>query len=206
MKMLQAAGEEEMVALFLRSEWGSSRFGADLRRIVADAGQPAELVTQPNLEPGADNAARRDILGRLRGFGRDEDLFEGFPPAAEVQWEWADLELGEVLAIRYLRYSYWDEISNGTRLPTSAAEFVQQGGKVFGTMTTSHFLDAANQVKPGWPDWPPIIAVRATEAEPLVALEGHSRLTIMAIAAETIPSPSRTLIGTSPAMRHWSGY
>jgi hypothetical protein len=206
MRMIKAASEAEMIALFLLTEWKSSRFGSALHQIVHESDQPSELVTRPNLDSGADNAARRDVLGRFRGFGRDEDLFEGFPQADEVQWEWAELDPGEVLAIRYVRYSYWDEISGGTRLPPAAAEFVRRGGKVFGHMTTAHFLDAANQVRVRWPDWPPIIAVRGAPADRLVVLEGRARLTIMAIAAGAIPGVSRVLIGTSPSMRTWSGY
>ncbi|WP_152365726.1 hypothetical protein [Microlunatus speluncae] len=206
MRMIKTANEAEMIALFLLTEWESSRFGSALREVIHEMDQPSELVTRPDLASGADNAARRDVLARFRGFGRDEDLFAGFPQSDEVQWEWAELDPGEVLAIRYIRYSYWDEISGGTRLPPAAAQFVRRGDKVFGHMTTAHFLDAADQVKVSWPDWPPIIAVRATPADRPVVLEGHARLTIMAIAAEAIPDVSSVLIGTSPAMPTWSGY
>lgn len=111
----------------------------------------------------------------------------------------------ELLNILYIDYSYWTALTNGTRRPTDAVDFIRQGGLVFDHMPTNNFLDLAAQFRNGT-TWPPIICVRADTSSHLVVLEGHARLTAMALAADHLPQETPVLLSTSPTVTNWPCY
>ncbi|MEI8406165.1 MULTISPECIES: hypothetical protein [unclassified Kribbella] len=192
-----------MIAGFLAGELDSERFGPELARVLTRHGHPATLLTEPNLSGASENEARRRILGDFRGYGQDRELFEGFP--SDVRWQHVLLSPSELLGVRYIDYSYWNALSGGTRRPTNAVPFILGGGLVFGHMPTDQFLAAAEAFRNGL-RWQPIICVRASEGQPLVVLEGHLRLTAMALAAESLPPETSVLLGTSQAISDWPCY
>src|SRR5690349_48904 len=61
-----------------------------------------------------------DVDERKRQWRERDGLFEGFPD--DVAWERVVLMRDEVLAILYINWDWWLTVSNGTRLPTVAAE------------------------------------------------------------------------------------
>jgi hypothetical protein len=203
MRIAGDGSEDEMVASFLVGELSSERFGPDLARTLTRHRHSTTLLTEPNLSEAAENQARRRILGDFRGYGQDRKLFEGFP--SDVRWQHVLLSPSELLGVRYIDYSYWVALSGGTRRPTDAVPFILRGGLVFGHMPTNQFLAAAETFRNGI-RWEPIICVRTGEERPLVVLEGHARLTAMALAAESLPSETPVLLGTSPAISTWSCY
>jgi hypothetical protein len=107
--------------------------------------------------------------------------------------------------VLYIDYSYWTALTNGTRRPTDAAQFIRSGGLVFDRMPTGHFLAVADSVRKG-ATWEPIICVRAGDDHPIVVLEGHARLTAMALASDCLPDEVPVLLGTSPAISDWPCY
>lgn len=109
------------------------------------------------------------------------------------------------LSVRYIDYSYWTALTTGTRRPTDAARFIRRGGLVFGRMPTGHFLAAAESLQEGV-TWEPIICVRSGADCPLVVLEGHARLTAMALASECLSDQVPVLLGTSAAISDWPCY
>jgi hypothetical protein len=82
MRQLRPSNEAEMVALFLRTELGAARFQADFRALLARAGLPERIITDPDLDNAAENQARRQLLTQQRAYGTDTGLFEGFP----IRW------------------------------------------------------------------------------------------------------------------------
>src|SRR5688500_18850247 len=98
MRVIGKCSEDEMVAVFLRGELLSNRFGETVRAALAQAGVGEDIVMNADLDDARENALRREILGTARGFGRREGVFGGFPD--EVRWERAMLAPDEVLAIR----------------------------------------------------------------------------------------------------------
>ena len=58
--------------------------------------------------------------------GRFQSLFDGLP-YGDVGWSRVALRRDEVLAIRYIDYDYWVELSGGTRLPADAAQRIRAG-------------------------------------------------------------------------------
>jgi hypothetical protein len=186
-----------MVACFLHGELSSERFGEAIRAGLAAGGLPEALLTHPDLGDDEANAARRALLAATRGYGENRDLFEGFPAA--VTWTRAVLTAGQMAAVRYVDYSYWLELSGGSRRPADAATRIRAGIQAFGVpnepfVTAARALTAVGQ-------FPPLILVGERPGE-LVCLEGHLRLTAYALAG--FPADVECLVGTAPAMGRWA--
>lgn len=185
-----------MIASFLLGELTSDRFGAGIRAALDAAGQAAALVTAPDLGDAAQNRARRALLAATRGYGQDRDVFENFP--ARVRWVRAMLTPGELARVRYIDYSYWNELSGGSRLASDAARQIRHGVRVFGVPNT-RFVRAARALQRGAQFPPLILAGRRHDC--LICLEGHLRLTAYALAG--FPTEIECLVGTSPTMDRW---
>ncbi|MEV0291026.1 hypothetical protein AB0H36_43440 [Kribbella sp. NPDC050820] len=203
MRIVGVSSEEEMVASFLLGELGSERFGPNLVQVLEELGQPATLLTEADLGDAEGNELRRHVLGDFRGYRQDRELFTGFPDG--VSWQRVALSQGELLDVRYIDYSYWTALTEGSRRPTDAVRFIRGGGTVFGSMPTGHFLALADSFRQGV-TWQPIICVRADGNHPIVVLEGHARLTAMALASECLPDEVQVLLGSSAAMSEWLCY
>jgi len=196
-RIIGDSGEDEMVACFLLGELTSRRFGAGIRRALAAVGESEHLLTDADLDDAVANRARRDLLGATRGYGENRDVFEDFP--ARVRWIRAVLAPDELARVRYIEYSYWNELSGGSRLPGDAAKRIQAGVRVFG-VSNRRFVAAARAVRRGEPFSPLILAGRRRDT--LVCLEGHLRLTAYALAG--FPVEVQCLVGTARAMDRWA--
>lgn len=135
---------------------------------------------------------REEALAGTRGW-RMGGLFDGFPD--DIAWFRAALTRDEVLAIRYINWDWWLRISDGTRLPTVAAERIRAAG------------DAA---------WHEPIAARLRDGTahdlivvgsgPRVLVEGHTRLTAYAVWPECLPPELEVFLGDSPRIEEWSEF
>jgi hypothetical protein len=197
MRVLAESSEEEMVASFLRGELSSDRFGPAIRDQLTAMGEPEELLTRPDLADPRGNEARAHVLAATRGYAEDRELFEFFP--ASVQWVRALLAPDELARVRYIEYSYWNEISGGTRLPIDAAQRIKAGIEAFG-VPHDRLLAAASAVAQGG-RFPPLILAGVQLGE-LVCLEGNVRLTGYALAG--FPVEVECLVGTAPALGYWA--
>ena len=187
-----------MIACFLSGELTSTRFGPAIRSALRARGWPEALVTHPDLADARANAARRALLAETRGYGQNRELFDGTFPAS-VTWTRAVLAPAELAAVRYMDYSYWIELSGGTRLPADAAKRIKAGHRAYGIPNDgaiSAGLAAAQRVP-----FPPLILVGVTHSN-LVCLEGHLRLTGYALAG--FPVSVECLLGTAPDMARWA--
>jgi hypothetical protein len=196
-QILAASSDEEMIATFLRGELSSERFSGAIRTCLASFGQPEQLLTCPDLSAAAANAARRRVLAATRGYGEDQSLFIDFP--AQVRWIRAVLGADEMARVRYMDYSYWYEISGGTRLPADAAARIQAGIQAW-DVPNDRFTRASRALA-GGEQFLPLILVGENQHE-LVCLEGHLRLTAYALAG--FPVDVECLIGTAPTMGRWT--
>ncbi len=153
-------------------------------------------MSDPDLSDDRANRARADLLATTRGYGEDRELFEHFP--AGVAWAWMCLTRGELERVRYIEYSYWNEISGGSRLAADAAERINAGVEVWG-VPNGRFHSAARALLAGERLGPPILA--GPDRHALVCLEGHLRLTAHALAG--FPLDLECLVGVSPALKRW---
>ena len=198
MRVIAESSEDEMVACFLLGELTSHRFGAGVHAALRAAGRSERLLTEADLTDGDANRARRELLGTTRGYGRNRDVFdEDFPTG--VRWIRAVLAPDELARVRYIDYSYWNELSGGSRLPIDAVPRIREGVRVF-DVSNQRFLDAARAVARG-ELFPPLILV-GSRRDALVCLEGHLRLTGHALAG--FPVEVECLVGTAPSMDRWS--
>lgn len=196
MRILGAISEDEMVACFLRGELTSRRFGADIRSQLVALGQPDRLLAHPDLADVDANAARRAVLAATRGYGENRELFHDFP--ADVSWVSAVLSADELARVRYMDYSYWAELSGGSRLPADAARRIRAGLRAF-DVPNDRFETAARAIAAG-ERFSPLILV-GEGLDELVCLEGHLRLTGHALAG--FPIDVECLVGTAPTMGRW---
>lgn len=193
MRILRAAGEDEVVTTFLRGELTSERFGKRLRALLAEDRRDETVLD----DPGA-AAYRRDLLGRHRGYGRDKGLFGGFPTA--VSWQLAMFGREELLGIRYINWDWWLEVSDGSRSPVAAAERIRRG-LVPGVDAATHEPWAREAAAA-----PPLIVATTPAREQFVVVEGHARLTAYALYPEHLPAELPVFLGESEAFVHWGEY
>jgi hypothetical protein len=117
-----------------------------------------------------------------------------------VRWERAALTPDEVLAVRYIQYDYWVELSGGTRLPLDAAARIRAGVDVFRVSSAAFVVIADALDERLFPE----LIVLGGEGDRLVVLEGHVRLTALALRLELLPQELEVLLGTSPRISEWA--
>ena len=183
-----------MVATFLLGELDSERFGPGIR---AEIDEP--LLLEPDLEDEEQNALRSAALEATRAYERRDGLFHGFPD--DVRWERVALTPDEVLSLRYIQYSFWNELSGGSRRPLDAAARIRNGIVVFGRLPTEGFLTVAASLSVA--AMPELIVVGGV-GDKLVVLEGHVRLTAFALRPELLPPELEVLLGRSPRIVEWA--
>ena len=194
--------EDDMIAAFVRAELHSERFGGALQAAMRRHGVPHRVVEQPNTANAAQNAQRLALLRDYRRYGLDRSLFSGFP-YEDVVWSRVALTRDEVLDIHYIDDEYWVELSGGTRLAADAARRIRAGEAH--PAHAAHFLRLAAALDRGV-TFHEMVAVTAGHGRPLVALEGHLRLTVYALRPECIPAPLTLILGTSANMPRWGCY
>jgi hypothetical protein len=199
MRWLRPGREAEMVALFLRTELPSARFGDELRALLERAGLPERVVTDPDLGDDAENQARLRLLTEQRGYGTRTEVFEAFP--YDVCWEWMAITAAELARVRYIDDDYWNELSGGTRLAVDAARRICTGVTPFG-VSQDRVLGLAEAVADG-ARFPPLILVTTGAGGDLVVLEGHARLTAYMLARDHVPPELEVLVGSSSAIARW---
>jgi hypothetical protein len=189
--------EDEMIATFLRGELDSGRYGEKLRSLLTRDERSEDVLRAPDLASAADNRYRRALLEEHRAFESRKGLFGGFP--GHVDWHRAALTPEEVLSILYIDWDWWLRITEGSRRPTDAARRIR-AGEVAGITAAEHepIADAATAE--------PFIVVSTPELSRLVVLEGHVRLTALALFPERIPDELEVLLGISDEMDAWSEF
>lgn len=186
-----------MIACYLAGEITSERFGDAIRAALADRGLSDDVVTAPDLSDAAGNRERRALLAATRGWDEDREMFAHFPE--DVSWVWARLRPDALAQVRYIEYSYWNEISGGSRLAAEAARRIEAGVTVFGVPNT-RFLRLADALKRG-ERFPPLI-LAGPAPDDLVCLEGHLRLTAYALAH--FPTDLDCLVAIDDRLSDWA--
>lgn len=195
------AAESEVVLAFLRGELASDRFGDDIKRGLISAGG-LHLVHNPDLGSAEENQAREQALSVARGW-RDAELFEGFPE--KVEWYHGTLQPGDLERVRFIDYSYWAELSGGTRRPADVLPTLQAGTLprwLIKLGTSWCFEFAAELATAEVVD--DLIVMAAPGLGELVLLEGHARLTAIFVGGLQQRLTVRTYLGVSAAIEGWS--
>lgn len=199
MRRLRPGSEAEMVALFLRSELPSERFGPGIRTMLERDGIPEHVVTTPDLGSGAENQVRMRLLTEHRGYGNRTEIFGDFPD--DVRWQWMAITPAELAGVRFIDYSYWIELTGGSRLAVDAVPRIRAGVETFG-VPNDGLLRLGKAVAAGT-QFPPLILVTTGPGGILVVLEGHTRLTGYMLARDQLPPELEVLVGSSAGMTRW---
>jgi hypothetical protein len=178
MKILGKSNEDEMVYEFLKMELGSERFREAIETVLREMGLDDGIILDGDVTSTRENRLRTEVLGRFRGYGRDDGIFTNYPK--HIDWVWAELGWANLLKIKYIDYSYWNEISGGTGSPLDAAKHILAGKPVFDMPTDGHMRNAERLA--AGEAFPPMIFLTDKSKDKYVILEGHCRMTAYALA------------------------
>ncbi len=167
-----------MVLTFLREELGSGRFREPILKVLKDVGVSDKLILEGNITDERQNILRNRALGIFRGYP-DREIFENYP--SDVSWKYAVFEADDLDKLRYVDYSYWNELSKGTSTPVRAAETIRNGEEIY-NISNQYFLEGKKMLEQGM-TFPPLI-VLTCENELYLILKGHCRATSYALLPE----------------------
>lgn len=199
MVIVRKSSENEMILEFLKAESISVRFREQLTESMECLGVTQALITEADLKDEEENEKRKKLLGHFRGYGENRELFERFPEVSE--WNLCKFSGKDLEHIRYIDYSYWNELSKGTGKPLSAAETIGQGTEIFG-VSNEGFLRAAEYIKSGGGF--PRLFFLTSDYENFVIVEGHQRMTAYALVPECFKDVE-VIVGrcTAEALKKW---
>lgn len=187
-----------MIAKFLQAEINSPRFSAQINKQLAMQQLVANIITDPDTTNATENAARRQILDSYRDFSNRKELFAVFPQ--QVDWYLEQFDAQQLVSeVKYIDYSYWNELSDHTRSAVVAARNIAAGKEVFG-VTNDGFYSASKSLQNG-KQFSQLIVV--SDFKQSVVLEGHVRLTAYAMNRDKLPSQIEVIIGYSEEMARW---
>ena len=200
-KLLDVMTEDEFVAFFLKTEVTSPRWGRQVEELLRREGRDGKLIYDPDTRRADENRYRLQLFNDFRGYADRTKLFGGFP--RDVSWHRALITRGELEQVKYIKWDYWTDVTNGTRLPRDAVEHLKAGN--MRTEEAQYFRNLAKAIKSGVQLAEPIL-VTVDEHSPLVILEGHARLTAYFMDPGCIPAELKVIVGLSKHMTEWSEY
>ena len=179
MNYLRESSEDEMISEFLRAEYHSERFSGQVKSEMSQLMIDEHIILEADIESADENVKRKKLLGKCRGYGLNQEMFERFPTV--TAWSLCSFTSDDLERIRYIDYSYWNELSVGTHMPTAAAETIRKGISIYG-QDNSGVLRAAEYIRSGGTF--PRMFFLTLDFENFVIVEGHLRMTAYALAPE----------------------
>lgn len=204
MKIIKKTTEDDMIAVFLRTEINSKRFRDKLNEILNSLNIDLKIIINPNVKNKEENDIRRYILNEYRGYGDKNRLFEGFPN--NIDWYYVLLNKDDIKKIRYINYDYWVELSRGSRYAIDASKNIRKGIEIYG-ISNKPFIDASEVFKKKNKFEPLILIASIENKEDMIVLEGHLRVTAYALAINYVDKV-RVLVGytTKKELEKWCMY
>jgi hypothetical protein len=192
MKLLKAVPEAAMVAAFLKAEFSSARFSGDLKSAIHLFGVDVAVITQPDIASEQENEQRARVLGGYRGYRQNREMFKDIPE--NLKWYEAELSREEIGSLRYVNYSYWNELTDNTHLVKDGAANIRKGKVVF-NISNDRFWAFAERIRHGEYSFGPMILWGQDSSSPLEILEGHMRATALGLAGGKAPAAIEVLVG-----------
>lgn len=192
MKLVKMIPEAAMVAAFLKAEFSSKRFSAELKKAMSKVGLSEKMVVEPDLESDAENELRARVLGVYRGYRLNRGIFEHFPD--DLVWYEAELTREELNNLHYVDYSYWNELTDHTHRVGDAAVNIQNGKIVFG-VSNDPYVAVAETIRRRRHNFEPMILWSKEDDTTLTILEGHLRATAFGLAGPQAPDTIKVIVG-----------
>jgi hypothetical protein len=178
MKYIREASEDEMILVFLQGEIKSERFHSQIVSVLDEIKLSTDIIEHADLNKDEENQKRKEILRIFRGYGSNMHLFENYPKV--IRWIFAECTKEDIHKIRYINYSYWNELSKYTRSPLIAADTIREGKEIYGVSNIPS-INGVKYLEEGG-TFSPIILLTA-DNENYTILEGHSRMTVYGLAS-----------------------
>ena len=176
MKIIRQSSEDEMISEYLKAEYSSSRFSENIQEAMQKISISEIIILSPDLQNISENRLRRELLGAFRGYGLNQSMFERFPDITD--WFLCSFSKEDIDKIRYIDYSYWNELSGGTKLPIDAVRTIHEGISIYG-QSNEGFINAASYIRNGGVFNKMFFLTG--DFEKYVIVEGHMRMTAYAI-------------------------
>jgi hypothetical protein len=109
----------------------------------------------------------------------------------------------DISNIRYINYSYWNELSKNTHSPLVAAATIRDGVEIYG-ISNSISIEGVKYLENGG-DFLPVILL-TSDNQNYIILEGHSRMTVYGLAPNFFEG-SKCYIGicNEEELHRWNG-
>ncbi len=179
MNIIKSSSEDEMILEYLSAEYRSERFSEEIKNAMKELSLNESIILSADLGSADENIARKKLLGEFRGYGQNRELFERFPQ--EITWSLCRFYREDLGSIRYIKYSYWDELSRGTHSPLTVAQTIRDGVEIYNQSNVG-FVKATEYIKSGG-KFPRMIFL-TSDFKHFVIVEGHLRMTAFALAPE----------------------
>lgn len=195
---VRQATADEMILTFLRAEIDSrwnDRYSSALARIGKAR---AQLIDCADTNDAQQNEDRRNILGIVRGYGRNQYLFESFPDH-HTDWRLFTVTPADVSRFKYMNFPNWRELAS-TRLVADGVNNLnrEQGGEIHASIA-----GIAARLRKG-EGFSPLIAVQCPGNVDVVLIDGHHRATAYAWIGS--PNEVEVFIGRSASMDRWKWF
>jgi hypothetical protein len=190
---LGAASEDAVVLAFLRAEIDSPKWAHLYLRILRDLHlDRGSLIDVADLNDAGAGRVRKIVLGDVRGYGRDNALFTGFPQ--DTTWRRVQVEPSDFHRLKCIsKDERWSKLTAGTRLIQEAARNLDANPDA-----AARVRGMTQRIEQGLPIAELIMV--ETNSGGLVLVEGHTRATAYAVLSDrAFPA----FIGTSPLMSRW---
>jgi hypothetical protein len=185
------ASSNDMVFAFVRAEIDSPTWGGLYMQAISGLRfSRSSLIDQADLNDHYMNRVRGIVLGAVRGYGRDEFLFRGFP--RDAQWRRVSVELADFDRLRYVNCEPFLGLTDDARSVNIGARNYKRVAE-FATRVDS----IARNIGAGLSTSELILV---EDRDRLVVLEGNTRATAH-VQTSTLFS---ALVGSSPTMREWA--
>jgi hypothetical protein len=129
-------------------------------------------------------------------------MFENFP--TDVVWAHAELATDDVERIRYIDYSYWNELSGGSRRVIDVERTIRDGAipEWLAEMGTDWCRELAEAYRNGLRT-PDIILLTTPEFDRFTVVEGHVRITGLILSGLHRKQAIPAFLGVSERASEW---
>lgn len=186
MQIIRKSSPQEAVLSWLKAELRSERFKNDLAESLKQLNLTETLITNADLESADENALRYKVLKKYRDWLEDD--------LAAYDWSLVKYDKADVEQLKYIDYSYWNELSDQTRKVGVAAKNIENVKVVF-DVPNDRFWSVAQAFENG-EDFEPIIVLKDAADESPRIIEGHVRATAYLLAKRPTRQ-LRTMLGTA---------
>lgn len=190
-RLIRPVKEDEVIAEFLKSDFGSSVF-----REYQDGMR--DVVFAPNFDSPVENAKRRALFS-MRHFS----LWNELPN--DVKWYEIEVREKDLSQISVFPRAHWRRIANGDFRITEVIECIRRRQELLDDYFISKLRAMADKIRDG-ATFGPVILIGISETEPLTILDGNHRLAAAMLGPQNYVQSLRILCGFSPRMAECCWY